>query len=207
MKKILCINYSQSGQLDEILDNFTAPIDGVKLERIKVLPKNPFAFPWQTNNFYGGMPETVLEEAIEIEPIKFKEEKYDLIILGYQPWFLSPSMPTTALLKNHYFLQRVKNTPVITVIGARNMWLNAQSSVVSHIGAAGGKMVGNIALVDRAPNHLSAVSIAHWMMTGKKTRKWGIFPIPGISVKDIEGCSTFGTLVQNALVNDDFIKL
>lgn len=202
MKKILCVNYSQSGQLDEILDNFLSPLNGFEIDRIKVMPKKGFPFPWKTNNFYDPMPETVLEEPIELEPISFKEEKYDLIILGYQPWFLSPSMPTAALLKNDEFKKRLNDTDVVTVIGARNMWLNAQKSVVKHVEDSGGRMVGNIALVDKAQNLLSAVSIVHWMMTGKKTRKWGIFPLPGVSQEDIEGCSHYGKLLGEAIKND-----
>ena len=56
-------------------------------------------------------------------------DKYDLIIFGYQPWFLSPSLPATALLKNETFKKIMKNSPIVTVIGARNMWLNSQESV------------------------------------------------------------------------------
>jgi hypothetical protein len=203
MKKILCVNYSQSGQLDEILDNFLSPLEGCEIDRIKVEPNKDFPFPWKTNSFYDAMPETVLEEPIELEPFSFKEEHYDLIIFGYQPWFLSPSMPATALLKNREFKKRLNNTPVITVIGARNMWLNSQKSVVKHVQDAGGKIVGNIPLVDRAQNLLSAVSIVHWMMTGTKTRKWGIFPLPGVSQEDIEGCSRYGGLLNDRLKNNE----
>jgi hypothetical protein len=137
------------------------------------------------------MPETVDETPIQLEAIEFKEEKYDLIVLGYQPWFLSPSLPTSSLLQDHEFKKRMHETPIVTIIGARNMWLNAQESVVQHVQNSGGKLVGNIALVDRSPNHLSAISIVHWMMTGKKTRKWGIFPIPGVSQQDIEHCAKY----------------
>jgi hypothetical protein len=45
------------------------------------------------------MLETVLEHEIELESIQFKCEKYDLILLGYQSWFLSPSLPTEALVR------------------------------------------------------------------------------------------------------------
>ncbi len=202
--KILAINYSQSGQLDDILNNFISKLEECEVDRIKVQPKKSFSFPWATDNFYEIMPETVLEEAIPLKEITFAAEKYDLIILGYQPWFLSPSMPTTALLQNEEFKKRLKGTKVITVIGARNMWINAQISVVKHISEAGGIMVGNIALVDRAPNHLSAISIVHWMMTGKKTRKWGIFPLPGISNKDIESMKEVSSFLNQCVQSNNF---
>ncbi len=202
--KILAINYSQSGQLNDIVNNFISKIEGCEIDRINIAPEKSFAFPWPTDNFYDIMPETVLEEAIPLKPITFKEEKYDLIILGYQPWFLSPSMPTAALLQNKEFKQRINGAKIITVIGARNMWLNAQTSVVEQIVASGGDMVGNVALVDRAPNHLSAISIAHWMMTGKKTRKWGIFPLPGIADNDIENMKDLSIFLNRCVAANDF---
>ncbi len=208
MKKILCINYSQSGQLDEILDNFTRPLtEEYSVERVKIYPKKKYPFPWNANNFYDEMPETVLEEPTELAPFELKEAHYDLIIFGYQPWFLSPSLPATSLLKNETFKTRLKDTPVVTVTGARNMWLNAQESIVKLVEEAGGRMVGHIAMVDRAPNQLSAVSIVHWMMTGKKTRKWGIFPLPGVSQEDIDGCGKFGETLKEALQNNKLEEL
>tara|TARA_B110000285_G_scaffold13470_1_gene13319 strand:- start:21 stop:929 length:909 start_codon:yes stop_codon:yes gene_type:complete len=197
--KILCINYSQSGQLDDIIGNFLTPLQNHTIDRVKIQPKESFAFPWATDNFYDIMPETVLEEAIPLEDIHFKEERYDLIILGYQPWFLSPSMPTAALLQLDSFKNRLKGTKVITIIGARNMWLNSQVSVVKQISEAGGEMIGNLALVDRAPNQLSAISIVHWMLTGKKTRKWGVFPLPGISDEDISNASHYGEILNKSI--------
>ena len=207
MKKILCVNYSQSGQLHDIIENFIAPIEHAEIDRVKITIKDRFQFPWQVDNFYDAMPETVLEEPIDLESFSFKEENYDLIILGYQPWFLSPSMPTSSLLQSDRFLKRLKNTPVITIIGARNMWLNAHDSVTDRIRSAGGQMVGNIALVDRAPNHASAVSITHWMLTGEKTRKWGIFPLPGVSDEDIKDVSKFGITLNEFLKSNNLDNL
>lgn len=202
MKNILCINYSQSGQLDDILTNFLLGIENVNIDRIKIEAKNKFAFPWKTNNFYDAMPETVLEESIPLEEITFQEKKYDLIILGYQPWFLSPSLPTTSLLNNDKFRAFVNDTPVMTIIGARNMWLNAHEAVVKQIQSAGGKMIGNIALVDKSPNLASAVSIVHWMLTGKKEKKWGIFPKPGVSDQDILEVSKFSKPLNDWINNN-----
>ncbi|MBB77562.1 MAG: hypothetical protein CL844_01010 [Crocinitomicaceae bacterium] len=207
MTKILCINYSQSGQLNDIVDNFISPLKEVYIDRIKIDVKENFPFPWKVNNFYDAMPETVLEEPITLKELKFKEKKYDLIILGYQPWFLSPSIPTTSLLKNDDFKKIMKNTNIITIIGARNMWLNAHKSVTNHISQAGGKLIGNIALIDKSLNHLSAISIAHWMLTGHKTKKWGIFPKPGISEKDIKEVDKFGIILNQYLRKKNYIDL
>lgn len=218
MKKALVINYSQSGQLDQIMQNFSKGLADFELDVVKVVPEESYPFPWNTSNFYLPMPEVVLEEPIPLKPMTFKHEKYDLIVLGYQPWFLSPSLPTSSFLKDQQFIKLIKDTPVVTVIGARNMWINAQISVSKHLKDAGAKLVGNLALVDRAPNLLSAVSIVHWMMTGKKTKKWGIFPLPGISEADIENAESFGKVVneqfainpssiQDTIVTNDGVRV
>jgi hypothetical protein len=201
--KILAIYYSQSGQLNEIIKNFVSPIQDAEIDFVQYRPKIDFPFPWTSEVFYNAMPESVMEVPVELEEISYKEEKYDLIIIGYQPWFLSPSIPTTSLLKDEKFIKIMKNTPIITVIGSRNMWLNAQEGVKKMIQDAGGKLVGNVPLIDKNPNLISAVSIVHWMLTGKKERKFGIFPTPGISQEDIENVSEYGKMLNNALKRNE----
>lgn len=204
MKRILVIGYSQSGQLYNILENFLKPFQGIEIEQVHIRPKESFPFPWTSDVFFDTMPESVLEEPKSLEPLKLGANKYDLIILGYQPWYLSPSIPTTSLLNDSAFLKVLKDTPVMTVIGARNMWLNAHESVVQNIEAAGGKMVANVPLIDRHQNLVSALSILHWMLTGKKERKWGILPYPGVSAKDIEEVELFGKNAFEAFQNNSY---
>lgn len=203
-KKILVISYSQTGQLHEILNNFLKPFEEFEIEQVSIQPKQQYPFPWTSDVFFDAMPECVFEEAIELAPYELKSAQYDLIVLGYQPWFLSPSLPTTALLQDTKFLTVLKNTPVVTVIGSRNMWINSQKSVVQRIQNAGGYLVANIPLIDRTQNHISAFTILHWMLKGKKDRKWGIFPYPGVSKEDIDGAVTFGKPVAEALQKNNF---
>lgn len=205
--KILIISYSQTGQLNELITNCTDRIDQADIDRIEIKLKNEFPFPWTSESFFDTMPESVLETKTELNPINYKHEKYDVIILGYQPWFLSPSIPTSSLLQEQSFLDRVKDTPVITIIGSRNMWVNAQISVDKRISAAGGKIVGNIPFNDSHNNYISAFTILHWMLGGKKTKKWGIFPKPGVSSKDIEEASSYTDVLNTAIQNNEFQNL
>lgn len=209
MKKILVIGFSQSGQLTQIVDNFLIPFNNInaEIDRVYIEPDKPFPFPWDTKSFYDVMPETVLEETIEIKPPKFKYNEYDLIVLGYQPWYLSPSMPTTAILKNETFRKLLKGKPIVTIIGARNMWLNAQESVGKLIKDAGGNLVANIPLIDRTTNLISVITIVHWMSKGKKDKKWGIFPKPGVSDEDIRKSYLFGEKVVYSFQNETYTEL
>lgn len=196
-KRVLAIYYSQSGQSADIIDNITGPLaaSGAGVEKIRIRPVNDFAFPWTGERFYDVMPDCVLGVPVPLEPFTFQHEKYDLVILGYQSWFLSPSIPSTSLLKHPAFTAILAGTPVITVTGARNMWLNAFAGVKTLLRASGAIHVGNIALVDRHLNPLSYFTIFHWLLGGKKTRLLGVFPLPGVSDADIAHAKVFGETV------------
>ncbi|MES1214375.1 MAG: hypothetical protein ABUT20_02565 [Bacteroidota bacterium] len=200
-KKVLAVYFTQSGQLGDIIDNFTAPLiaAGATVEKLQVSPVDKFPFPWSTPVFFAAMPESVLLVPAELDPFQVKETKYDLVIIGFQPWFLSPSIPISSLLQHPSFKAVIKDTPVITISGCRNMWIGAQEKNKKLLKSAGAKLVGNIALVDKHNNYASLVTILHWMLTGKKDRKWGIFPKPGVSDEDIINASAFGKTVSNHL--------
>ncbi|WP_259070682.1 hypothetical protein HDF24_16950 [Mucilaginibacter sp. X4EP1] len=200
-KKVLAIYFSQSGQLGEIIDHFTAPLieAGVSVEKVRVNLKENYPFPWTANGFFSVMPNCVLDVPAELAPFELKERKYDLVILGYQAWFLSPSIPFNSLMHDAKLTGILNNTPVITITGARNMWLNAFVRVKKLIHATGAKIVGNVALVDTHPNPVSFVTIFHWMLHGKKDRYLNIFPPPGVQQTDIEHTNVFGQHVLNHL--------
>jgi hypothetical protein len=208
-KNILVISYTQSGQLTEIVDNFTSPLiqAGITVEKLLIKPKKDFPFPWTSDIFFDAMPESVLGIPVELEHIEIKRSSYDLVLFAYQPWFLSPSIPATSALKNPAIQKILQNTPVITLIGARNMWLNAQEKTKALLKEIGANLVGNIALIDKHNNHLSAVSILYWMLTGKKERYLNIFPKPGVADKDIKNASVFGTTVLGFLKKESWIGL
>ena len=207
MKKILAISYSQTGQLDEITDNFLTPLTNVDVDRIKYSPVIPFPFPWTSESFFQTMPESVLEKPCALNEINYKYNQYDLIILAYQPWYLSPSIPTSSLLQNEDFLRLIKDTPVITLVGSRNMWINSQESVVRRIKDAGGKLIGNIPFIDRNQNQLSAITILDWMLTGKKRKKYHLLPLPGISDEDIKSATKFGLILDESIRENNFQNL
>ena len=55
------------------------------------------------------------------------------------------------------------------------MWINAQDRVKKALLESEAQLVGNVTLVDRNQNHVSAVTILYWMLTGKKDNFLGIF--------------------------------
>ena len=137
------------------------------------------------------MPESVLGIPLNLD-LKFSKDHYDLIVLAYQPWFLSPSIPVTSLLHNMEFKTRLRNTPVVTLAGSRNMWISANERVKSMLSDSGAKHLAQVIFRDRNPNLVSAITIQYWMFRGKKERLWGLFPFPGVSEGDIEKATDFG---------------
>jgi hypothetical protein len=208
-KKVLAIYYSQSGQLADIVHQLTAPLIelGASVETVRVEPVPAYPFPWTTERFYSVMPDCVLGVTTGLAPFTLKETAYDLIVLGYQAWFLYPSIPVNTLLHEPAFRQVMNNTPVVTITGARNMWLNTFLELKKQIHSAGGRLVGNIALVDRHPNHISFFTILHWLMGGKKDRYLKIFPLPGVSAADIAHASAYGKTLMPCLLQNEWSDL
>ncbi|HRN58311.1 MAG TPA: hypothetical protein PLL71_17750 [Agriterribacter sp.] len=209
-KKVLAVYFTQSGQMESIIDHFTRPLallPDISLEKLRIYPASSFPFPWTTPVFFDAMPESVNGTPVELQPFTFKETHYDLIVLGYQPWFLSPSIPVSSLLQHPSFQAIIKNTPVVTISGCRNMWINAQEKVKKRLRDARANLAGNIALVDRHNNYASLVTIFYWMLTGRKDRKWGIFPRPGVSDEDIAHAALFGETVKDHLQKNEWDTL
>lgn len=211
MKEVLVVYYSQSGQLTQIVKNIVSSIedDAINITYHNILPTKEYPFPWPSEKFFDVFPETFLQipTALEEVPKEIMLKKYDLIILGYSVWYLSPSIPINSFLLSSEGKILLKGTPVITVSGSRNMWIMAQEKIKKALVANKALLVGNIALVDRNINHISVLTIVHWMMGGKKTRMFGFLPKPGVSDKDIAEASRFGIPIKNSLLSDDFSEL
>ena len=208
-KKVLAVYYTQSGQMTDIINSLTAPISaaGATVEKVQIRPVVEYKFPWKGNHFFAVMPDCVLSVPTALQPFELKEKSYDLVILAYQPWFLSPSIPSNSIVNHPDIKAILKDTPVVTISSARNMWLNAYDRIRKSLRDAGGKLVGNIALVDKHSNPISFITIFYWMLTGKKDRYLNIFPKPGVSDKDIDNTSAFGTIVGKHLGTGEWDSL
>ena len=209
MKKVLVVTYSQSGQLDEIVDNILKPLEGrAEIYREKLRPVPDFPFPWTDLSFWDAMPESVRMIPSELKPLTADPDlDYDLVILGFPIWFLSPSIPITTFLKSEEGRKIIRGKQIVTVIGARNMWVGAQEDVKRMIHEAGGNLRGNIVLRDRHHNLPSVITIIYWMMTGKKERPWGFLPKPGISDADIKEARRFGMPLLKAMEEGQYESL
>ncbi|GGG47745.1 dialkylrecorsinol condensing enzyme DarA [Epilithonimonas arachidiradicis] len=211
-KKILVIYYSQTGQLKDIVKNIAQPFEEKKDEYsvtyYNIQLKKDFPFPWPSDVFFNTFPESYLQIPSEIlpPPEDVINQKFDLILFGYQVWYLTPSIPIISFLKSGYAENILKDTPVVTISGTRNMWMLSQEKLKVYLRDLKAQLVGNIALVDRHDNYTSVLTILRWLTTGQK-EKSGILPAAGISDEEIAGSVKYGKIIEGHLRENNFKDL
>ena len=208
MKRILVVYYTQSGQLKEIIDSVLSPLTEVTIDFLPIDTAEPFPFPWTDEAFFGAFPESYLQIPQPLKPFQLAHTDYDLVILGYQVWYLSPSIPFNSFLQHPEAKKLLSGKPVITISGTRNMWVMAHQKVKKLLTDCGAQLVGNIALTDRHHNHISVITIVQWLFSGDKNKRYlGVFPKAGVADKDIESASVYGTLIAPHLQTGDYTGL
>jgi hypothetical protein len=209
-KNILVIYYTQSGQLKDIADSIARPFrDKYNLVFHEIKMEMEFPFPWTGDSFFGAFPDTFLQKPHPLKPASQEvlTTDFDLILLHYQVWYLTPSIPVNSFLKSTEGKKILSGKPVVTISGSRNMWLLAQEKLKISLKEADARLVGNVALVDHSPNLISVVTIVDWMFTGIKRKYLGIFPWPGVSDEDIVGSEKFGRIILKHLDKGSFSDL
>ncbi|MCC3215744.1 UNVERIFIED_CONTAM: hypothetical protein POZ17_15370 [Ralstonia mannitolilytica] len=211
-KNILVIYYSQTGQLEDIVKNIAQPFEAKKeaydVTYYNIQLKEDFPFPWPGDVFFNTFPESYLQIPKEILPPseEILNKKYDLILFGYQVWYLTPSIPIISFLKSDYAERILKDTPVVTISGTRNMWMLSQEKLKVYLRDLKAKLVGNIALVDRHDNYTSVLTILRWLTTGQK-EKSGMLPAAGVSDEEIAGSVKYGEIIERHFNNNDLNSL
>ncbi|OOF36855.1 hypothetical protein [Rodentibacter heidelbergensis] len=198
-QNILIISYSQTGQLSRLVEHFLAPLqqDDIHLEHHLIKPCEPYPFPWKFMHFFNQFPESVHLQPAPIEPLPLQREKYDLVVIAYTVWFLSPAQPISAFLQSTQ-ANLLKDTPVITLIGCRNMWLMAQEKMKKMIAQKGGKLIANVVKTDQSNAWQSFITTPAWMLSGKK-RYFSWLPSAGISEAEMQDMQRFGKKLSQVL--------
>ena len=205
MKRVLLVHFSQTGQLARVARRLVSPLAGAgdaELVEEVLRPRRPYPFPWPVWRFLDAMPETVLLDPPALEPLTVRtDERFDLVVLAYQVWYLAPSGPMTAFLKSESGRQLLRGRPVVTVIACRNMWLLAQETVKQLIQEAGGRLLDNVAFTDQGGTLATFVTTPRWLLTGRRDAFWGL-PAAGVAEQEIAKADRFGQALLNALRAD-----
>lgn len=199
----MVVHFSQTGQLLRCAQSFAAPLmasDDVIVDWCALEPQVPYPFPWPFFTFFDQFPETVKLIPPKLKPIPHAGERYDLIILAYTVWFLSPAPPVTAFLKSDEGRALLRDTPVVTLIACRNMWHLAQEDTKQMLAAAGARLSDNVVLTDRGPSFATFITTPRWMLTGRKGAFWG-FPAAGLQTAQIDAAGRFGRAILGPLLD------
>jgi len=204
-KKVLVVHYSQTGQLTKIVDAICSTLarDNIEIVHEYLQPKSSYPFPWPLFRFFDVFPESVYLDPPELESLQVNvHTNFDLIVLAYQVWFLSPALPITAFLKSPQAPILLRDRPVVTLIACRNMWLMAQEKMKALLQTCGAKLRDNIVLVDPGPSLVTFITTPRWLLSGNKGKPGGLLPPAGVSDSDIASASRFGNALADALNKD-----
>jgi hypothetical protein len=145
--------YTQTGQLREVAEAFVAPLeaDGWRIRWVDVQPRVAFPFPWSIWQFFGVFPRAVDPDAFVelVEPpggLEAEQDEQEVVLLAYQVWYLSPSLPIRSLVAGHP--EAFQNRRVISLIACRNMWYSAA--------------------IEALQQATSLVTTLRWLLTGKR---------------------------------------
>ncbi|MDR1888534.1 MAG: dialkylresorcinol condensing enzyme [Zoogloeaceae bacterium] len=204
MKNVLVISYSQSGQLDDIVAALLCPLveAGVNVHHEVLRPVTEFPFPWPFFAFLDAFPESVRLEPRPNLPLSVAPDaKFDLVILAWSVWYLSPAQPMTAFLQSAAGKRLLAGRPVVSVVACRNMWLSAFDTLKTLVAEAGGRLIDHVAFTDEANALATFITTPRWMFTGRRDR-WCGLPPAGVSALQTAGAARFGAALEAALARD-----
>lgn len=197
-KNILVVHYaSPTGQLSAIVSRFVAPLRAageVAVHELVLRPRESYPFPWPILEFFDAFPESIYQDPPELKPFDhLADMRFDLIIIAYQVWFLAPSLPTAAFMQSPEAKRLLKDTPVVTLVACRDMWLMAQERMRAYLDTLDARLIGHVALVDEAGSVGSFLATPIWMLTGRRgPMLGGLIPRAGVAPDKIEASSRFG---------------
>lgn len=211
MKNVLIIYYTQTGQLSSAVKATLSPLENdpeVTLHYELLRPAKAFPYPWSYMEFFDVFPETVHGIPCELQPFTFDQEiNYDLVVLAYQPWFLSICVPVNSFLQSSAAQKVLNGRPIVTVIACRNMWLSAQEKMKAQLLGLNADLVGNITFVDKSANLISLITVLAFVLGGVKDKFLGIFPKYGVNENDLKTAPSYGLPVLKSLKSGNYQHL
>jgi hypothetical protein len=208
MKKVLVVYYTQTGQLNQAVRATLAPLANrtdVSIHYEQIRPVTPYPYPWKYMEFFDVFPETVHGVPCELQPLSVHpDEHFDLVVIAYQPWYLSVCIPINSFLQSDVAKKLLAGKPVVTILACRNMWLNGQEKMKLQLKKLQAQLVGNITYVDSSANLISLVTVLAYVLGGVKDRFLKIFPKYGVSESYLQThAAGFGeTILRHLQVND-----
>jgi hypothetical protein len=198
--RVLVIHYSQTGDAARVAQVIAEPLEsaGHLVLRECMRPVVDYPFPWRSPlRFFDVLPECLLGPPPEIQPVLFDPNAhYDLVILVYQVWFLSPSLPIQGFFASPAAAV-LREKKVISVSVSRNMWHSASERMKRMLRAAGAIQSDNVVVTHQGPACATFVTTPRALLFGKKDSFLGIFPAAGIGQIELDRVRRFGELIRD----------
>jgi hypothetical protein len=200
--RILIVYYSQAGEVAQVADRFATELKSRDTELVfeEICPRADYPYPWRSvRRFFDVMPECVLCRPPEIYPCAFDPEaRFDLVVLAYPVWFLSPALPIQGFLVSPHAAV-LENAQVITISVSRAMWQRASLAMTRLLAAAGAVHCDNIVVTHEGSSLLTLISTPRALLFGRRDRFLGVFPRVGASENDLERVGRLGSVVARQL--------
>lgn len=203
-KSVLVVYYSHTGQLKEIIHNFMECWNDTWNVDYMEITTEQYQFPITWYQMFNMMPESVLGIPCIISYPKKDYSSYDFIVMGFQPWFMHPSIPFNSFTETTDFKEIVKDKPVYIITDCRNSRRNAIRIVEDKIYKNNGFVKGNsVFWDDSSGNLIGAFTLLKWLFSGHKKKLLGILPPAGVRQSIIEDAPLYGnTLLKQIEIFD-----
>ncbi len=202
MYRVLVLGYSQTGDVSTATESFIRALERPDVTLVKecIRPEEPYPYPWRSiGKFFDVLPECLLGIAPGIESVHFDPDAdFDLVILAYQVWFLSPSLPIQGFLQSES-ARVLRDKKVITLSASRNMWNSASEKMKQLLTELGAVHIDNIVVTHQGPAWATFVSTPRALLFGKKEPLWGIFPAAGLDAATLNKLERFGEVLASRL--------
>jgi hypothetical protein len=182
--RALVLFYSQSGETARAARIFAEALgqEGASVTVAEIVPRRPYPYPWRSvRRFFDAMPDVILGLAGEVEPPQLAaSDRFDLVVLAYPVWFLSPATPVRSL----FAMPEAKvlaDTDLVTISVSRAMWQRASIAMKALLAGAGARHTDNIAVTHQGSPLATLVSTPRALLFGKRDRLLGLFPNAGLA--------------------------
>lgn len=206
-KRILAVYFSLTqqtrkviGALEEALVAGGHEVDHLELELADDKYKLPHSFP----NFWKDWALTTAGKQIKVNLVPKTAprpvEDYDLVILGYQPWFMKPSFPVRTWLTSAAG-SILEGKKVVSVITARGAWKACFAEANRLVKAQGGEIVDSLALCAQVGDPMNFMQLSRWLFRNDDPdqsyqRKYGPY---GVGDVGIAAANAFGASLSMRL--------
>ncbi|MFJ6799039.1 hypothetical protein [Streptomyces sp. NPDC091268] len=160
---------------------------------IETVPRYPY--PWRVREFFECMPEALNGEPPTPVPTGLDPaERFDLVIIGWQVWFLSPSLPIQAFFTAAEAVV-LRGTRVISVTCCREICQRAQARMRMLIRQTGGVLTDSIVLTHQGGSMVGYLTAPRLMLSGRR-EAGALLPAAGVAQHDIDGLARFGVRLR-----------